>query len=433
MFVMKLIKRLVYLRALGIGLLFWVLYMLWPVYGFLSHSKDLPYSPLGWITLPQNMPQNQIVDDPRYRLAGSKALTAIASHRQKINAPALTAAVSINGQRVWVGAVGWQDIERREPATENTQFRIGSTSKALTATVLARMIQQGTIELDQRLDSVYEEPHNEQWTKLTPRQLASHTAGLTHYGGVQDLAGMYNFMALRRRFNDVEDAVSLFDDTPLLFAPGEGFSYSSLGTVLLSAFMQKASGIPFQQLVSEQVLQPLEMGATSALENSPYLATPYWRSEEKDPSQLRAWRKVDLSHRLAGGGYVSTSSNLVSLGAAYFDPKFLKKSIVEEIFQPQALTNGDINKQRYAIGWRRGSFTSDAIDTPTFHHGGVSRGGQSWLIGLPEYQMVIAINANINTGEFWDFASVYRDVALAFLDIYSYKDEATVNTVNDSM
>ncbi|MEP4485822.1 MAG: serine hydrolase domain-containing protein [Halioglobus sp.] len=408
-------KRNLLVWTFSVCVFLWAITLLWPLYGFMSHQKGWPHLPFGWQALPAEAPHQQVVDNPDYATAGDLALAALVAHRQAINAPAITAAIAIEGKRVWAGAAGWSDLKSQQPATVDTQFRIGSTSKALNATALARMVQANLIELDQPLRSVFEPTPNPEWGAITPRQLASHTAGLPHYRDTKDIAGLHHFMSLQRHYDNVEDAVSLFDDTPLLFTPGDSFSYSSLGTVLLSAFMQRASNIEYQQWVEQQVLTPLAMHATTVTGTGQNLATPYWRNEDVDHANVRKWRKVDLSHRLAGGGFVSTSSDLVRLGSAYFDSDYLATDIVSQIWQPQTLSNGKVNEQKYALGWRQGSYKVNDATTSTYHHGGVSRGGQSWLIVIPELKAVIAINANINTEEFWDFAKVYREIASAFL------------------
>ncbi|GHA18830.1 serine hydrolase [Arenicella chitinivorans] len=391
------------------------IHYLFPVYGFLSHREKLPHPPFGWITPPTEYPESQVIDDPRFEASANTALAILASHRQQINAPAITAAVAINAKRVWTGAVGWQDVRSGQPATHRTQFRIGSTSKAITATTLARMLKHGLADLDQPLSTVYEVLPNSEWSKITPRQLASHTAGLAHYGQTKDWQGAYQFMALNQHYENVEDAVNLFNNTPLLFQPGNDFSYSSLGTVLLSAYMQRSGKQPYQQLVNELVLTPLLMHDTHWQEPTINLATHYWRSEDPERPHLREWRDVNLSHRLAGGGFISTSSDLVKLGSAYLTDSFLAPDVVDTLWQPQRLSNGEINPQNYAIGWRKGELLLEGSPHASYHHGGVSRGAQSWLVIIPDYQMVIAVNINTKTTKFSDFASVYKELAQTFI------------------
>ena len=75
------------------------------------------------------------------------------------------------------------------------------------------------------------------------------------------------------------------------------------------------------------------------------------------------------------------------------------------MWTPQKLTNGEINEQHYALGWRKSSKLSQHGVT-VYHHGGVSRGSQSMLIVIPELELSIAANINVNTQVFWDFGEV---------------------------
>jgi serine beta-lactamase-like protein LACTB len=95
--------------------------------------------------------------------------------------------------------------------------------------------------------------------------------------------------------------------------------------VLLSAVMQEAADQPFLELMQEQVFTPLELNQTGEafqFVGLGTLATFYWNDGGKS-QKVRAWRDVDLSHRLAGGGFVATSSDLVRLGNAYFNEQFI--------------------------------------------------------------------------------------------------------------
>src|SRR5690606_36884800 len=103
------------------------------------------------------------------------ALELLTRHKEKIHAPAISAAVAIDGEIVWAGAVGWANVEAQVPATTATLFRIGSTSKAVTGTLLAKMVQEGMIDLDRPIADYYTGLPNPEWEKLTPRQLASHS------------------------------------------------------------------------------------------------------------------------------------------------------------------------------------------------------------------------------------------------------------------
>ncbi|WP_339617275.1 serine hydrolase domain-containing protein [uncultured Gilvimarinus sp.] len=388
------------------------LWFAWPVYQFFAYKGDAPMPAWGYVTIPTEGPSSSTLDDDTYRQAAARSLKEISRHRQAIQAPALSAAVAIQGKRVWAGAVGWADIKNKVAVTPQTRFRIGSVSKPLTITALAQLVADGTVELDAPITRYLPELPNRQWHNITARQLASHTAGLVEYKHTAEWAGLYRIMALQTHYEDVENSLAIFDDTPLAFEPGSDFQYTSYGTVLLSAVMQSAAGKPYQQLMQERVMTPLQMNATGADpgEHREPMARFYWKRGDR----AKLWRQVDLSHRLAGGGFVSTPSDLVKLGSAWLDTGFIPTDVRERFWQPQRLGSGELNPQNYALGWRL--HKGDDYMATNLNHGGVSRGAQCWLMVIPEYQMSIAISMNSKVGEFWEFGELAIFIARHFID-----------------
>ena len=216
---------------------------------------------LGWQELPADTPVASKLHDERFRGAGETALQTLVEARASIGAPALTAAVSLEGELIWSVAIGWADVERGIAATTRTRFRIGSTSKALTATGLARLVDRGLIGLDAPIDE-YFDPPNPLWRRMTPRQLASHTAGLPGYGENTDWIGLYRSVRLRDQYDDVMDALEVFDGSDLLFEPGTTTSYSSYGWVLVSAIIERAAGVASDQFMMNEVFLPAGMSKT---------------------------------------------------------------------------------------------------------------------------------------------------------------------------
>jgi len=405
-----------YISILLIALLVGLLWLAWPVYEFYAHKGPLPMPPYGFLDQPDDTPIDNIVAKSEYRAVADQANALLIEHRKKINVPALSAAVAINGKQVWAGAVGWADIATRKPVTTNTQFRIGSSSKALTATGLARLVDKGVIELDTPISRYLTNSPNPKWQTITSRLLASHMSGLPHYKENTDIWGVYQSISLNKHFDDVRQAVKLFDDSELLFKPGSDYSYSTYGIVLLSAVMQQATGNAYLDIMQNQVFSPLEMNATLAepQDNKPTtLATFYWNNKGRS-SQFRPWREVDLSHRLAGGGLISTPSDLVKLGNAYLKNTFISDDTRNVFWTPQHLPGGEVVPTSYALGWRAHQMELHGQKTTIINHGGVSRGAQSWLMIIPEYSMVVAVNINAKTDVFWDFGAVSMQLAKLF-------------------
>ena len=416
----RIVMTFLLILAVGFAAFLW---LAWPVYGFLAHNGNAPLPPWGWLEMPDSVPASQQVLDARYAEAGERALSAMAAHREAIGAPAMTAAVAVHGQLVWQGAVGWADIEKQTPASTDTIFRIGSTSKAITATALARLVERGLIDLDAPIAEYLSELPNPDWANITPRMLASHMAGIPHYGDNQDRRGLYQTLAMDRYYPDVRDALDIFNDSPLRFEPGTDFEYSSLGTVLLGAVMSAAAGSSYRQIVREEVLQPAVMNSTVVASKqaaeTDAMATFYYRDFEDDDSETeryRRWRPVDLSQRLPGGGWASTSADLVRMGALHLDEDYISAAVREQFWTPQRLSSGEVNEQGYAIGWRWREETLDGVgQVRNANHGGVSRGAKSWLLVFPDQSMSIAFNINSRAEQFSEFGAFYPEIVREFV------------------
>ncbi|MFT5296026.1 MAG: serine beta-lactamase-like protein LACTB [Colwellia sp.] len=406
-------------KVISACFVFCIIWFIWPVYEYFAYKGKVGFPPYyQFIEIPDNNPTDQNLYLETYRNEGNSALELLTFHKKKINAPAISAAVSIDGQLVWAGVSGWSDIENKTSATINTQFRVGSTSKALTGTALARMVDEKLIELDKPISTYMNDIPN-QWRNITARQLASHTSGLPHYKHNTDYFGLYKTVTLSTRYETVESSLTIFDDSDLLFTPGSKFSYSTLGTVLLSAVMKNAANKPYLDIMQEEVFGPLNMNATMAEfegENLKNLATFYWNDKGRS-SQVRKWRNVDLSHRLAGGGFISTSSDLVTMGNAFLNNDFILPKTRKIFWTPQILPDGSETPDGYSLGWRflKIKINDELGDISVANHGGVSRGAQSWLMVIPEHNMSIAVNINSNTDNFWSFGKVSLELAKMFI------------------
>ena len=142
-------------------------------------------------------------------------------HRERHGFPALTAAVSIDGEVTWTGAVGWADLDARIAATRDTVMRIGSTSKAVTATALARLIDRGEMSLDAPLSEYSTDWPNPAWHDLTPRQLGSHTAGMPEYEDNGDRMGQLATLFGSHHYSSVRESLEIFDGADCATWPGD--------------------------------------------------------------------------------------------------------------------------------------------------------------------------------------------------------------------
>ncbi|TMP26671.1 hypothetical protein CWB99_17560 [Pseudoalteromonas rubra] len=394
-----------------------LVYFGWPVYQFYAFNLEKVPVLASADPLPGGPLPHQSRHSPVLNAFNARASDILHTTRATSKAPGISAAIAHHGEIVWQGTLGYADIKTKTALTPEHQFRIGSTSKAVTATLMAKLMQEQNFNLDTPLkDSLIPLP-NPAWRDITPRQLASHSAGLPHYKGNQDLIGLYHSLSLNTQFERVQDAVAQFDEGPLRAKPGDAFYYSSYGTVLLSAVLVQHAQRPYLDLLQQHVLTPLDMNQSGAESQGNKLVTFYFNRRGQD-AQYIPWRPVNLSHRLAGGGLVSTPSDLVRLGSGYLDTRYLHADVREQVWTPQRLNHGEVNPQNYALGWRRHEYQHN--DKPVFtyyHHGGVSRGSQSMLIVVPKYQLSVAVNINSKTKPFWIFGEAALKLAHAYVQL----------------
>ncbi len=366
------------------------------IYGFFQPVFD---SFFGWKTVPNEVFETKFegIEHTKYVSEIVRSKHVVDSIHRVSKSPSISVATMINGRMVWTYAVGFQNLTRMTPADTNTQYRIGSTSKALTSLGLGKLIQEGKIHPDSSIQ--YYSGLFDDKPEISVRQLASHQSGIRNYGTCICFP-IWEYY-INKQFESIEESVLEFESDELQFEPGTDFAYSSFNFTALSLAMENVSSEGFLSYMQQRVFQPLNMLKTNPDywdDSSPSKAVPY----EIQGRMYRESHQVNLSNKWAGGGFVSTPSDLVRAGNALLDSGLLNRQIIELITTPNRLNNGSVNEQNYALGWRHG-FSKRYFDgnreVEVIHHGGMAMGGQALLVVYPEYDLVIALTMNKGDSE----------------------------------
>lgn len=310
-------------------------------------------------------------------------LTSLNQHKQ---IPSISAAIGVNGKLAWAGAIGYSDIKNTKLADINSLYRIGSISKSMTAFALMGLEQKNIINLGDTFQS-YVNDFAENKPKFTIRQLANHQAGVRHYK--QGIAGTLENLK-NTEYIDTQSAADVIKQDDLLFEPGTNFNYSTYGYTLLALSMEQAANNTFKNIMHEEVFGLLNMHTT------------YFDRYEKDPTKtttpylaiknsLIKAPETNLSYKYAGGGYLSTPSDLVKFGNALLTNQYLSEESITSLWTPIPLDNGQMNPENYGLGFRIGADEFGRY----IHHGGKSVGGYAYLVIYPDLDIVIAITANV--------------------------------------
>ena len=292
--------------------------------------------------------------------------------------PGIAMAVGTADGSMSLQAAGFSNLSTREAVDpEQTIFRVASVSKPIAATALARMVEAGVIGLDEALATyVPEYPH----AGISIRQLASHTAGVRGYRGKE--------VALNRPMGIV-DSLSVFKKDPLAFTPGTGYLYNSFDFVLLSLAMERAAGMPFDALVAQEVLQPFGMTRTGMeVPGNPKKGQALFYKRVRDG--FREAVPVDNRSKLAGGGYLSTVTDIARLGQAYLRGEVASNAILGDFLSSVRIKG---KPTWYGLGWE---VSQDPSGASYYGHTGNSIGAYSIFRIYPAsgHFAVILINSS---------------------------------------
>lgn len=190
-------------------------------------------------------------------------LSEIPAFQRARHVPGMVAGlVAPDGSACWgFGTVGGGSA--RVP-DERTVFEVGSVTKVFTAALLARLAEQGTLAPDQPLRPILE-PHVRlapwEGREVTLEHLATHTSTLPR------ASRRMMAKALLHPTNPYRDyqVADLYADLAA-FRPGAGlgreFAYSNLGFGLLGHLLSLRAGVPYEDLVVEEVCRPLGLSDT---------------------------------------------------------------------------------------------------------------------------------------------------------------------------
>ena len=110
------------------------------------------------------------------------------------------------------------------------------------------------------------------------------------------------------------------------------------------------------------------------------------------------------SYKWAGGGFLSTPSDLVRMANALMSFELLDSVTVELLWMPQLLSDGSMNPQRYGMGWRidrEAALLGLADSVRVVHHGGSTPGSSAFLLLVPEARVAVAVLTNVMLPQPW--------------------------------
>jgi CubicO group peptidase (beta-lactamase class C family)/D-alanyl-D-alanine dipeptidase len=300
--------------------------------------------------------------------------------------PALSIALVDDQTIVWAKGYGFNDTQKKVPATAETIYRIGSVSKLYTDIAIMQLVERGALDLDAPVTKYLRDfkPINPFNTPITLRQLMAHRSGLVREPPVGHYFDPTN--------PSLAKTVESLNKTELVYEPEKKIKYSNAAIATVGYALEKTQGEPFAKYLQKRVLDPLGL-KRSSFEQDPVLM--------KDLAAATMWtyhgREFDaptfpLGMAPAGCMYSTVTDQarflrVLFAGGSGPGGQVLKPETLEQMWTPQFAPKDA--KDGFGIGF----MLSELDGRKRIGHGGAIYGFSFELAGLPGDKLGVAVCA----------------------------------------
>ncbi|MEV7006697.1 serine hydrolase domain-containing protein [Streptosporangium sp. NPDC051022] len=255
--------------------------------------------------------------------------------------------------RDYTAGVGNLTTRGRVPA--NGRVRIGSVTKTFTAVVVLQLAGEGRIDLDAPVERYLPglvRGNGNDGREITTRQLLQHTAGLPSYTD-----HLPSFLEIRHRYTEPRELLDMGLAHEPTSAPGKGWHYSNTGYVLLGLLVQKVTGRPIGEEITNRIITPLELrdaywpgvGEQAIRGTHPRGYHSSTGGPGGDPVDVT---ELDPSLAWAAGQLVSTPRDVNRFLGALLGGRLLKPAQLEQMKQTVKMSESSAG-ETYGLGLMR--------------------------------------------------------------------------------
>lgn len=289
-----------------------------------------------------------------------------------------TILVASGGKVLISKGYGMADLENEVPNTPQTKFRLGSITKQFTAMAILQLQQEGKLNVQDPICKYMTNDCPEAWESITIQHLLSHTSGIHNF---TDTPGYPNF---KKQSVKPYQIISQFRDLPVDFMPGEKWSYSNSGYIILGYIIEKVSGQSYAIFLQKHIFEPLQMADTAYANN---LMVIKHRAAGYSSKYTNA-DYIDMSVPYAAGGVISTVEDLFRWDQALYTDELIPQALRDEMFTP-FVPVPDTNLG-YGYGW----FIGKQLDHVLISHGGNIEGFCAKIDRYPSEKVTIIVLSN---------------------------------------
>ncbi|MCX6214668.1 serine hydrolase domain-containing protein [Spirosoma sp.] len=329
--------------------------------------KTLLWITIFLFTLTHPVPAPAQITDPSINLADTASFASeLETLRQRYHIPSLSVGIVQGKKLVWHKGLGYADIEHKLVPNEHTIYHLASVTKTFGAIILMQLVESGKVSLDDPVTK-YGINLGARWggdDRIKIKHLLTHTAMGHSLNG---------------------------------FKPGYSFIYNGDQYGQLKQVIEQASGQSFGQLLTQQILLPLQLTHTApnVADSTDFALMGYDRAAfERLVAKPYEWQKNQLvpitypTYFGPSAGLMSCVADLATYSNAIDEKRFLSPATWEKVFTPTVSPKG--KTLPYGLGWFVHAYKGIKIRW----HTGVWTGNSSLLVKIPGKDLTLIVLAN---------------------------------------
>jgi CubicO group peptidase (beta-lactamase class C family) len=287
---------------------------------------------------------------------------------------------------------GFANLELDVPDTPPTKFRLGSVTKQFTSAAIMLLQERGKINVND-LVKKYMPDAPAAWDKITIFNILTHTSGIPNYTNFPE------YPALQAIPTTPQKLVARFIDKPLDFQPGEKYSYSNSGYIVLGYLVEKLSGETYEKFLQENIFAPLGMNDSGYDSNTALI--PH-RAEGYAPNPAGGILNADYTDMtvpFSAGALYSTTEDMLRWEKGLYGGKLLKPESLVMMTTPF--------KNNYAFGLEVRTVNGHKV----INHSGGIQGFNTMVSYYPDDKLEVIVLSNINGAAPQDLSTKLAAVA----------------------
>ena len=325
----------------------------------------------------------------------AKELQAIVSEEHANSGlVSLGAAISKNRVHLATAVYGERETKSGVPVSIDDKWHIGSVTKSMTATMIARLVERGVLQWDTTVGDILTDSRvRPQWRDATLSQL------LTHTGGAETdfpwrIQSLYPKEGTERDALRKEEVLKILEEKPD-YKPGTDFEYSNVGYTIAAVLATTKTGKTWEDLIREEVFQPLELssgGFGPPVDVNETMEQPRGHKITWFSGPEAVTTDTDNSPIMGPAGMIHMSLKDLS---AYANEHLLGSQGKSELLSAQTYQRlHEPGMEDYAYGWVLALDDSWANEHKVLYHNGSNRFWFALLVIIPELQISIVVTTN---------------------------------------